>query len=136
MYTGDLNMVDHTGSTRTFNSNTYLFPADDLGIIIVSNEGTSGNDYGVLAKALYSLYKIGVLPTNETFTDYYIPPQEDDIQSALKENKLSFILNVEPLPYPIDNYAGNYISDYWGKIKIKKNNENSLLMYPAKIPTP
>ena len=121
MYTGDLNMVDHTGSTRTFNSNTYLIPADDLGIIIVSNEGTSGNDYGVLAKALYSLYKIGVLPTNEPFTDYYIPPQEDDIQSALKENKLSFILNVEPLPYPIDNYAGIIFLITLGKSKLKKN---------------
>lgn len=136
VYTGDLNMVAHTGSTRTFNSNTYLFPADDLGIIIVSNEGTSGNDYGyVLAKALYSLYKKGVLPTNEPLSDYYNPPQEDDIQSVLKE-KLPVILNVEPLPYPIDNYAGNYISDYWGNIKIEKNNETSLLLYPGKNPNP
>lgn len=137
VYTGDLNMVAHTGSTRTFNSNTYLFPADDLGIIIVSNEGTSGNDYGyVLAKALYSLYKKGVLPANEPLSDYYNPPHEDDIQSVLKNNELPFILNAEPLPYPIDNYAGNYISDYWGNIKIEKNNETSLLLYPGKNPNP
>lgn len=135
VYTGDLNLVAHTGSTRTFNSNTYILPADDLGIIIITNEGTTGNDYGyALLKALYSLFKKGVLPANEPLFNYYDPPQEDDIQSVLKDKELPVILTVAPLPYPIDNYAGTYISDYWGNIKIEKNNETSLLLYPGKNP--
>lgn len=136
VYTGSYNAVEHTGSTRTFNSNTYVLNSENLGMIVITNEGTSGNYYGeLLFNALYSLYKKGVLPASATVSDY-VPPQEDDIQSLLENNKLPVILTFDPLPYPIDNYAGNYYSDYWGNIKVEKKNDSSLLLFPGKNPNP
>jgi len=131
--------IMHSGSTVYSCSYTDLFLTDDLGIMVVANEGTRGIKFGqLLSEMLHNIYKTGALPagTSTQFTPDDSAFNEDAAFTNPHYEQLPQILNSIPLPYPIENYVGNYTSDYWGNIKIEKKNETSLLLYPGNNPNP
>ncbi|EKQ53889.1 MAG: penicillin-binding protein, beta-lactamase class C [Methanobacterium sp. Maddingley MBC34] len=131
--------IMHSGSTVYSCSYTDLFLTDDLGIMVVANEGTRGIRFGqLLSEMLHNIYKSGAVPvgTSTQFTPDDSAFNEDAAFTNPQYEKLPQILNSVPLPYPIENYMGNYSSDYWGDIKIEKKNETSLLLYPGNNPNP
>lgn len=131
--------IMHSGSTVYSCSYTDLFLTDDLGIMVVANEGTRGIRFGqLLSEMLHNIYENGTVPsgTSALFTSDDSAFNEDAAFTNPKHEKLPQILNSVPLPYPIENYVGNYSSNYWGDIKIEKKNETSLLLYPGNNPNP
>lgn len=131
----DINIVSHTGSTVYSRGYAALYPDDQLGIMIVANEGNRGGTFGeMLANMLHLIYKTGKLPDGSLTTSY--PTANGDVLIEPSYEKLPEILSSNPLPYPIENYVGNYFSDYWGTIKIEKKDANSLSLYPGENPNP
>jgi hypothetical protein len=133
-----MKVISHSGSTRYSTSNTFLFPLYDLGIIVVANEGSKGNEFGnLLGRALYQLYKKNALPGKQALSNTLTSIIHDDGFTEPEYDKLpDKIVSADPLPHPIENYAGNYYSDYWGNLKITKKDDSSLLAYTGENPNP
>ena len=124
VYSHGRTFIAHAGSTRLSATYTLLLPSEELGVVVMANEATVGQDFCVdIASELISIYSqnpVGSLSSNPE--EMGKPPMETlPILSSL----------TNPLPYAIDNYVGTYYSDYYGNIRIEKFNDTCLNLYPG-----
>lgn len=119
--------IEHSGSTRLSTCYMSFLPSERLGVVVLANEGSRGITFGqMVALTLYDLYFQSSNPDNfsgliDGLGDYQTPVTPPATS------------NIPPLP--LENYAGNYYSDYYGKIQLVVNGTD-LALYPGNNPEP
>jgi CubicO group peptidase (beta-lactamase class C family) len=130
MYTQGQTFIVHAGSTRLSATQVRLLPSEDLGVVVMANEGPEGSKFcELVAHELMSIYL-----KNQPVDPSVIPGE--DMGELQLESTVVQPTTTDPLPYPIDNYVGTYYSDYYGNIKFEKVDDSNLNLYAGNNPDP
>jgi len=125
--------IQHAGSTRLSASFMSFIPSEQLGIVVLANEGSNGATFGsVVANKLYELYFNIKTPLTLTSTPNIYRDLENSTYNPVPVKTTS----LNPPPLPIENYTGIYYSNYYGNIKIEKSSETTLNLYAGNNPEP
>lgn len=127
--------IDHTGSTVSSVSYISLLPSDELGIVVLSNEGPYGGAFNAaLVSTFYDLYLKGAPQADywsigKAQLEYYLEHPYDPMEHLPPPP-------ANPVPSkPLSTYTGNYYSDFYGNFKIVKN-DTLLQLYAGANPQP
>jgi len=130
MYTQGQIFIVHAGSTRLSATQVRLLPSEDLGVVVMANEGPEGSKFcELVASELMSIYL-----KNQPVDPSVIPGE--DMGEFQPESTIAQPPATIPLPYPIDNYVGTYYSDYYGNIEFEKVDDSNLNLYAGNNPDP
>ena len=119
-------VITHGGATDGFNTAMYLMPELELGIVVV------GNTFNRLGNAI--AYRVMDLYIGEETIDWnqrYLQAYNRSYERASQlRNKIhqARIKNTKP-NLDLEDYTGEYWSDGYGKIEVKKKGKNLVLQF-------
>ncbi|MGK0413818.1 MAG: CubicO group peptidase (beta-lactamase class C family) [Polaribacter sp.] len=115
--------VDHGGNIEGFTANIALYPADDLGIVVLSNQNRSG---------------VPQIITNIIADKIFDAPKYDWIgrlgkvvQQQTKVNKVTEIVSTKPI-LDIKSYTGSYTHKGYGTFDVVVKNDSLFAKFPSK----
>lgn len=110
-------MVEHGGNINGFSANVAFFPADQLGIVVLTNQNGSGVPDLVRNTIADRILELKTIDWNKEAT-----AAAKAASIAKKEVKKAPVLNV-PASHPLKDYVGAFENPAYGIIKITlKNN--------------
>jgi CubicO group peptidase (beta-lactamase class C family) len=109
--------VHHGGNISGFSSQMVIYPSDDLGVVVMTNQDRSLLPY-MVADVLTN--RMLMLPTKPV-SDYPVSVQEARVSIA----RPSSTLNAKLPSHPVPDYAGEYFHPGYGTIKV--DNRNGIL---------
>ncbi|MFC2161128.1 serine hydrolase [Acidobacteriota bacterium] len=111
--------IHHSGETMGYSSQLFLFPTENLGIVVLSNRGTD-------LPSLVAYYA----------ADQFLGLEEFDWTEQIRPDSANEVKELEPTPYakedlirPLSSYAGLYEHPAYGKLSVKVENERLDLIY-------
>lgn len=114
--------VFHAGGVSGFGSIVTLFPAERLGIVVMSNQQNSALPYNIAN--MLSMRMLGL--------DYNKPYKyELERYDIAKPQKINSINDKYKPTRNLDSYCGEYINKGYGTIKVVKENKNLYVVFPA-----
>jgi len=117
--------VDHGGNIEGFSAEIALFPADDLGIIILTNQNQSG-----LPQTVRNMVADLLLDTPET--EDWMARLEKLVQHQTKVQEIKTIVSKEKPVYALKNYTGTYTHKGYGTFEVVKENDSLFAKFPLK----
>lgn len=119
-------VITHGGATDGFNTAMFLFPALELGVIVV------GNNFNNLGNAIAYQVLDAYLGENETdWHQRYWQSYQKSYERAMSEREKihqAKIKNTQP-SLDLDAYVGVYRSPAYGKVEVKKNGRDLVLHF-------
>jgi len=119
-------VITHGGATDGFNTSMYLMPELELGIIVV------GNTFNSLGNAVaYQVMDAYLGSSDVDWNKRYLERYNAAFERATKvRDKIhqARILDTKPA-LEVDNYVGVYKSPGYGKIEVKKKNNDLILHF-------
>ncbi|MCK0179262.1 serine hydrolase [Flavobacteriaceae bacterium S0862] len=115
--------ADHGGNIDGFSANLAFYPADDLGIVILSNQNRSGVPQiitNIVADKLFDTPK-----TN------WIGKLEKLIEQQTQTKEIEPILSSAPV-YALKKYTGTYTHKGYGTFEVIKENDSLFAKFPSK----
>ncbi|MEM9687526.1 MAG: serine hydrolase [Bacteroidota bacterium] len=111
--------VGHTGGYDGMITAVTLIPDENLGVVVLTN----GMQSPIMAATYYALDKFLGIPTKDwsaVLLEERRKKQQKD--TRISDRKQKRVANTKP-SLPLEAYAGSYISDIYGEIKITSQND-------------
>ncbi|MGY0035423.1 serine hydrolase [Pedobacter sp. NJ-S-72] len=112
--------VEHGGNIDGFSAISSFFPADSLGIVVLSNQNSS--KVPMIVKNIITDRLL-----NLKYQDWNIKTKNDqdkaDLASA-KENKKTIAAQHNPSTHPLADFAGSYTHPAYGTMKVYMENDS------------
>lgn len=115
--------VDHGGNIDGFTANVALYPADDLGIVVLSNQNRSG-----VPQILTNIVADKLFDTPET---NWIEKLEKLIEQQTKTTETEPIVSIKPA-HNLNDYNGTYEHKGYGTFDIVVKNDSLFAKFPSK----
>lgn len=115
--------ADHGGNIDGFSANVAFYPADQLGIVVLSNQNRSGVPQiitNIVADKLFDVPK-----TN------WIGKLEKLIEQQTQTKKIEPIVSSAPV-YALKQYTGTYTQKGYGSFEVVKENDSLFAKFPSK----
>jgi len=113
--------VEHGGNIDGFSASTSFFPADSLGIIVLSNQNASAAPSIVRNIIADKLLKLGYDDWNDKQRGEFIKQQEG---AEKVEKAKSKTVKHNPATHPLTDYAENYNNPAYGTFKLYIKNDS------------
>ncbi|WP_185290869.1 serine hydrolase [Chryseobacterium lactis] len=116
--------VWHAGGVSGFNSNVFLFPADQFGVVVLSNQHNS--DISNTIANMISIRMLG-LDHNKPYS------YEKGLSDIVKpDENISTALNEKKKPtHDLDAYCGEYSNKGYGTFTVSKEGNNLYAKFPT-----
>ncbi|MFT3920143.1 serine hydrolase [Cloacibacterium sp.] len=114
--------VDHGGSVSGFSSNVVLFPAENFGIVVLSNQQNSDLPYTIA-----NMISIRMLGLDESKPYKY----EKEVYDVYKPVAIKSINQQFKPTHTLDDYCGEYSNKGYGTIKITQEDGNLFAIFPT-----
>ena len=127
-YRGHLR-VEHGGNVDGFSADVCLFPADSIGIVILTNMENSLMPSIIRNVVADKLMDLSYIDWNARLLPARTPPPESTENDTQGEDP-NQVQNTEPT-HPLKDYVGEYKNDGYGTLKIELKGDNLLLNFHA-----
>lgn len=120
----NLYRVNHEGNVSGFTSSVNLYPHKKIGVIILTNQGSSN----LLTKALTDMIVNRLLGTErKSWKDYEI-----QIGEAITPLTTFAPLKTDKKPsHALEDFCGNYFSEGYGLVKVFVEDKKLMIQFPA-----
>ena len=115
--------VDHGGNIEGFTANIALYPADDLGIVVLSNQNRSG-----VPQIITNIVADKLFDTDET---NWIGKLEKLIEQQTKTTEPEPIVSIIP-NHDLKDYTGTYEHKGYGTFDVVTKNDSLFAKFPSK----
>lgn len=119
-----LRRVEHSGAISGYTSNVVLFPAEELGIIVLSNQSNSSLPNLVARLFIDELLSIERDSGDQPVVRY------SQINPLDTENVSTTINREAPPTFSLEACVGDYVHPGYGKVGIRLENETLLAIFP------
>jgi hypothetical protein len=113
--------VDHGGNIEGFTANVAFYPADDLGIVVLSNQNRSG-----VPQIITNIVADKLFDTPET---NWIGKLEKLIEQQIKTTETEPIVSIKPT-HNLKDYNGTYKHKGYGTFDIITKNDSLFAKFP------
>jgi len=121
-YRGKLR-VGHTGGYSGMLSAVALIPDENLGVVVLTNGMKS-----IFAPLVNYTIDVFLKAPEKDWSAEALANLNKNKDTRIEERKKARVLNTKPV-LPLDQYAGNYKSDNYGKITVKKEGEKLKIFF-------
>lgn len=113
--------VDHGGNIDGFSANVAFYPADDLGIVVLSNQNRSG-----VPQIITNIVADKVFDTHET---NWIGKLEKLIEQQTKTTETEPVVSLKPT-HNLKDYTGSYEHKGYGTFDVITKNDSLFAQFP------
>ncbi|MDB4915224.1 MAG: serine hydrolase [Gemmatimonadetes bacterium] len=120
-------MVHHSGSINWTRTHVGMIPSEHIGVVVIANLNTSNLQQAVMYRVLDALMG---LPARDWSAEYLAVARRGDERSDTQARALdsSRVKNTKP-SLALEQYAGPYVSDVYGEVKVFVENGHLVLRY-------
>jgi len=119
-------IMDHSGGTNGFVTQTLLCPEEKLGVVVLTNTDANGL-YSALAYQVLESY-LNMSYRNVSSEDYAGWLEGYNADKATVKNMRDTVAQRNKTTLPLEAYTGSYHNDFYGDVQIK-NESNNLNVY-------